>query len=194
MLPLMAQRADARANREAILAAADELIRRRGAEGLRIAEVADNAGVGPGSVYRAVGSKSGLLLALLDEDERELQEQLIRGDPPLGPGPPARERLLAFVVALHELVVARRELLLAADHASALSHLRTGAHDVWRQHLRILLIDLHPDADADVLAEILLAPLSAPTHVHLLDDLAIEPQRVRDELLRLATAIARPYG
>lgn len=190
----MAQRADARANRTAILAAADELIRQRGADGLRIAEVADTAGVGAGSVYRAVGSKSGLLLALLDEDERELQEQLIRGDPPLGPGAPARERLLAFVVALHELVVARRELLLAADHASALSHLRTGAHDAWRRHLRVLLIDLLPDADADVLAEILLAPLSAATHVHLLDDLAIEPQRLRDEVLRIATAIAPPDG
>lgn len=188
----MAQRADARRNRAAILEAASELILQRGAEGLRIAEVASRAGVGAGSVYRAVHSKSGLLLAMLDEHEHELQELVIRGDPPLGPGAPPQERLLAFVEALHELVVGRRELLLAADDASALSHLRTGAHDAWRLHLRLLLTELRPEADPDVLAEVLLAPLSAATHVHLLDDLGIEPQHILTELLRLAAAIAVP--
>ncbi len=185
----MAERIDARRNRDAILTAASELVRERGAEQLRIADVARAAGVGAGSVYRAVQSKSGLLLALLDEHERELQELLIRGDPPLGPGAAPRDRLLAFIAALHELVVAHRELLIAADDASALAHLRTGAHDAWHLHLRLLLTGLCPHSDPDVLAELLLAPLSAATHAHVIDDLGLDPERLRTELLELVRGV-----
>lgn len=185
----MAERADARRNRAAILNATTELIRERGVERLRIADVARTAGLGAGSVYRAVGSKSGLLLALLDEHESRLQEQIIRGEPPLGPGAPPAERLVAFVSALHELVVQQRELLIAADHASALAHLRTGAHRAWYTHLRLLLAELRLDADPDVLAEILLAPLSAAMHVHVLDDLGLDAAHLRAELLRVAETL-----
>lgn len=186
----MAERADARRNREAILSAAAGLVHEQGAERLRIADVARVAGLGAGSIYRAVGSKSGLLLALLDEHERQLQEAIIRGAPPLGPGAPPDERLTAFVSALHDLVVRQRETLMAADQASALAPLRTGAHRAWHLHLRLLLAELRPDADSDVLAEVLLAPLSATTHVHVLDDLGLRADHLRAELLRVAQAVA----
>src|SRR5688500_11090410 len=114
-----APRADAVRNRAAILAATEELVAAGGAARLRIAEVARRAGVGPGSVYRAFGSKGDLLLALLDERERVLQEELIRGAAPLGPGAPPAERLEAFVLALHDLHVREREVIVAADSTSA---------------------------------------------------------------------------
>ena len=85
----MPLRSDAVRNRRAVLAAARELVERDGAERLRIGDVARRAGVGPGTVYRSFGSKRELLLGLVDDRERELQEELLRGAPPLGPGAPA---------------------------------------------------------------------------------------------------------
>jgi len=112
------ERADAIRNRTAVLDAASQLVDRNGAAALRMADVARHAGVGPGTVYRAFGGRSELLLALLDDEERGLQEALLRGDPPLGPGAPATQRLLAFVDALHQLTVRQRDVLMAADAGS----------------------------------------------------------------------------
>ena len=187
----MTQRADARRNRQAILDAARGLVRDRGPAALRIADVAAAAGVGAGSVYRAVGSKSGLLLELLDEDERALQEQMMRGEPPLGPGAPAAERLTAFVTALHDLLVRRRELLVAADDQSALAHTRTAVHAGWSLHVQVLLAEVNPAANPRIAAELLLAMLSAPTYVHLIDDLGQSPEEVLTEVLGFAQALAK---
>ncbi|MBI5103597.1 MAG: TetR family transcriptional regulator [Solirubrobacterales bacterium] len=186
------RRADAQRNRTAVLQAAQEAVERDGAAALRVGAVAAAAGVGPGTVYRAFGSKRGLLLALVDERERRLQERVLRGRPPLGPGAPAAERLVAFVDALHRLTAEQREVLVAADEGAPTSRYLTGAHAAWRQHVAVLLAELHPDADAGVLAELVLAPLTAALHVHLLDERAVPAARVRAELLRLARLVAAP--
>lgn len=185
-------RSDALRNRTAILRAVEQLVARDGPEGVRIAEVARRAGVGPGSVYRAFENKRALLQALLDERERILQEEILRGAPPLGPGAPAAQRLVAFVLALHELTLRERHVLIASEEGSALSRHRTGAHQAWRQHLALLLGELRPEADANVLAELLLAPLAASVHVHLLDDRSVAARQLRAELHGLATLVARP--
>lgn len=182
-------RADARRNRAAILAAAARVVDRDGADRLRVADVARAAGVGPGSVYRAFGSRSGLLLGLLDEHERALQDAIVHGDPPLGPGSRAADRLLAFVGAVHELAVRERAVLLAADQGSGLARHHTGAHGAWRLHLALLLRELRPEADADVLAELLLAPLAAGVQVHLVDERGVAPERIRAEVDRLARLV-----
>src|SRR5690349_25097027 len=97
-IPVM--REDAIRNRRKVLAAADRLVRRRGAEALTIAEVAAAAGVGNGTVIRRFGDKAGLLASLLGEHERRLQEEIIRGRPPLGPGAPPLERIEEFLARL----------------------------------------------------------------------------------------------
>ena len=51
-------------------------------------DVAHAACVGTGTLYRRFGDRAGLALALLDEQEREFQNALITGPPPLGPGAP----------------------------------------------------------------------------------------------------------
>ena len=184
------QRSDAVRNRAAIVAATRDLVRERGAASLRVADVARAAGVGAGSIYRAVGSRSGLLLALLDDEERELQEQMIRGAPPIGPGAPPGERLEAFVRALHALVLRQREVLVAADDSSALAPLRSPVHAGWAAHLRVLVSQLRPDADPVVPAELMLAAVSAPAYVHLVDDLGRDPDAVLDAVLTVVRALA----
>ena len=59
-------------------------------------DVAAEAGVGKGTLYRRFGDRSSLLRALISEPEQAFQDELIRGAPPLGPGAPPAERLHAF--------------------------------------------------------------------------------------------------
>ena len=187
----MPLRADAARNRRAVLEAAQALVDRDGAERVRIDDVARRAGVGTGTVYRSFGSKRELLLGLVDDRERELQDELLRGAPPLGPGAPPAERLLAFFDALHTHVVAQRSVLAVADEAAPMTRYATGAYAAWRTHVALLVAELLPDADSAVLADLLLAPLSAGLQVHLVDERGVPAPVVHAELLDL---VARACG
>jgi uncharacterized protein (TIGR03083 family) len=57
-------------------------------------EIASEAGVGKGTLFRRFGSKARLMMVLLEEDERLFQEALLRGPAPLGPGAPQRRKRL----------------------------------------------------------------------------------------------------
>jgi AcrR family transcriptional regulator len=157
------ERADAARNRERVLDAARRLFAARGVHAVTMEEVARAAGVAKGTVFNRFGDRAGLALALLDEHERALQEQILRGPPPIGPGAPPRERLLAFLAALAELTVEHRELLLEVERSSGARY-RTGAYQAWLQHTVLLLGD-----DDGLRAHLLLAPLAADLVWHLVD-------------------------
>src|SRR4051812_10763860 len=125
------ERADRSRNRAAVLAAAQKLFAARGPESVRMEDVAAEAGVGVGTVYRGFTDRAGLVRALLDERERRLQDALLRGTPPLGPGAPARERLLAFLAALAAHVEETFPYLAAAE---AGGRTRRAAHAGRRAH------------------------------------------------------------
>jgi AcrR family transcriptional regulator len=155
------ERADAARNRRAALAAASALMAERGPEGVTMDQVAAAAGVGKGTLYRRFGDRHGLLLALLDDAERDLQEAILRGPSPLGPGAPADERLIAFLHALVDLLEQRGEVIRASETSSPGARVRGGAYGAWHRHLEVLLGELHADPDVGTLAHVLLAPLSA---------------------------------
>jgi len=69
------QRADARRNRERLVAAAGEVFAERGADA-GVAEIAKRAGVGAGTVHRHFPTKHDLLLAALERRFDELQRAL----------------------------------------------------------------------------------------------------------------------
>src|SRR5919204_1063813 len=94
------QRADAARNRARILEAARGLFDQHGVAGVTMEQVARAADVGKGTVFHRFGDRAGLVMALLDEHERKLQDELLRGAPPLGPGAPAGQRLIALLDAL----------------------------------------------------------------------------------------------
>jgi AcrR family transcriptional regulator len=110
-----AERVDAARNRAKILAAAEELIAERGIEQVSMDDVARRAQVGKGTLYRRFGDRANLALALLGEHEAELQEAIIRGAPPLGPGAPPLERLHAFGEAYLDVLELHAPLLAAAE-------------------------------------------------------------------------------
>jgi AcrR family transcriptional regulator len=113
MTPGRGERADAARNRRAILAATEELLTRLGPEQLSIERIAAEAGVGKGTVFHRFGSRAGLFVALMQERALALEDAVRSGPAPLGPGAPPRERLLAFVAAIVE-VIGRNKGLMAA--------------------------------------------------------------------------------
>lgn len=163
-LPLAApapERADAARNRQRILAAARELFARDGVDAVSLERVAQEAGVSKATLFRRFGNRQALFLALVDDHERELQDALLRGPPPLGPGAEPLQRLHAFTAALLELSLAHREFLLASETARPLCRLRSGAYDTWRRHVVMLLEQVRPDAELWVLPDLLLAAFDA---------------------------------
>jgi len=184
------ERADAARNRRRILAAAEELFAQRGVGSVTMAEIAAAADVGKATVFRRFGDKATLLDELLGEHERELQEAILRGPPPLGPDAPPRERLHAFVGALAAFCERHRHVLLASETARPGARYTTGSYVAWQQHVALLIGELRPELDAAVLADLVLAPFAAELFAHLRDGRGIPFARVEAGLAALADGIA----
>jgi AcrR family transcriptional regulator len=187
------ERADAARNRAAVLSAAADLFRRQGVGNVSMDTIAAAAGVGKGTLFRRFGDKAGLAVALLDERERELQERILHGPAPLGPGgaddPPTRprERLIAFVDAYLDYVLAHLDLVRMSETASPGARYRIGAYRFWHRHVAILIAGAATTKDPEAIAHALLASLAAE-HLHaVMGEQGAD--RVRDATLALVTAI-----
>src|SRR6266480_4648528 len=175
--PEAPERADAARNRERILTTAEELFSTRSPDCVSIDEVAEAAGVGKGTVFRRFGSRAALLLAVLGERERRFQEELIRGEPPLGPGAPARARLIAFGESMLDLLERHASLLAAAEVGA--QRLLSAPYGAYRLHATLLLREADPGCDAELLADYLLATLSAQQFLYLRELRGIPLERLK---------------
>ncbi|WP_281893818.1 TetR/AcrR family transcriptional regulator [Phytohabitans aurantiacus] len=174
------ERADAARNRTAVLDAAARLFAEHGVAAVSMDQIATAAGVGKGTLFRRFGDKSGLAVALLDTREQTLQEAILHGPPPLGPGAPAAERLAAFVDAYLDYLLEHLDLVRMSETASPGARYRIGAYRFWHRHAAILL-DGVPDPDHA--AHALLAALAAEHVAALLPELG--EARIRGGLRRL---------
>jgi AcrR family transcriptional regulator len=159
-----APRADAARNAARILDACERLFSERGVENVSMDDIAAAARVGKGTLFRRFGDRAGLARAVIGERERRFQEELIRGEPPLGPGAPARERLTAFVARFAELLDRHGELIRIAE--------TTAPHDdavyrFYRTHVQLLVREADPEADFEFIADALLAMLTARVFLYL---------------------------
>jgi AcrR family transcriptional regulator len=152
------ERADAARNRASIIAAAERMLRNGGVDCITMDRLACEAGVGKGTLFRRFGDRASLFHALLDETEKRLQEGFIRGPPPLGPGAPAAERLVAFGEALIEVTAERGDLLLAAQPPGPARRYGHPVHAAYRAHVTYLLRELGT-SDPDYLTDVLLGAL-----------------------------------
>lgn len=162
-----AERADAARNRRRILAAAARLFEERGVEQVSMEAIASEAGVGKGTLFRRFGDRAGLVYALLDEREREFQESLIRGEPPLGPGAPPLERLCAFGNALIDHLELHGDLLLVAETGGRWIRFNARVYAMYRAHVAMLVREIDPALDDGYLADALLAPLGADLFLYM---------------------------
>ncbi len=189
--PELTERADAASNRRRILAAASELFAERGPACVSMQDVAQAAGVGMGTMYRRFGDRAGLTFALLGEQHRLFQEQLLRGEPPLGPGAPPVERLHAF---------GRRRLELLDDGEAAtlltVKAERTtlrGPDGAYRTHLAVLLREAAPQVDVEYAVDSLVMAFDAHLHLHLRHDRGWSLARIQDGWCALVDAwVAAP--
>lgn len=157
------ERGDAARNRALLLDAARRLVAERGPDAVTMDEIATAAGVGKGTLFRRFGSRAGLMMVLLDEDEQASQRAFLFGPGPLGPDAPPLDRLLAF---------GRERLRFVQTHQALLSdaardpQMRYGAPAmVLRTHVRVLLEAARTTGDLDVQADALIALLD-PDYVH----------------------------
>ena len=155
------ERADAAENRRRVLAAACRLFEAQGAMNVSMDAVAAAAGVGKGTLFRRFGDRASLARAVLEESERKLQEAMIRGPAPVGPGAPATERLAAFGAAYLEFLERHGDLILAAEFGAPGFRLASPVYAFYRTHVTLLLREAGLGDRAEYLADVLLAPLAA---------------------------------
>ena len=191
MVQTRSERADARRNRERILEAAAELVAERGLANVRMEEVAVRAGVAKGTIFHRFSNRAGLAVALLDESERQLQEALLRGPPPLGPGAPAAERLFAFLEALLDHTVEHLDLLLISDYDEPGSRYRIGAYAGWRFHVTLLLDEIGLGPERVGLADCLLAPLAPDLVRYRIEAEGAKPAELKRDATQTASALAQ---
>ncbi|MEU8404016.1 TetR/AcrR family transcriptional regulator [Nonomuraea sp. NPDC048892] len=181
------ERADAARNRRAVLRATEQLLHEGGGEHVSIDRVAALAGVGKGTVFRRFGSRAGLLQALLEERSRDLRDGIADGPPPLGPGAPVRDRLLAFLDGLGAIAEGNAVLLSAHEQACAEDKYGDPSYRSWHGHLRGLLGEARPDLDADFLAHALLAVFDGDLIRHMTPP--GDPRRFTRSVQHMATAL-----
>jgi AcrR family transcriptional regulator len=176
------ERADAARNRARVLAAAQRLFSEHGGREVTMEQIAAAAGVGKGTLYRRYPDVASIAQALLDEHERAVQDGLLRGPPPLGPGAPAAERLAAFYRAMVDLLERHRHLALAGETGER--RYRTGAYGAWALHVGALL-EAAGLGESPALVDALLAPLAPDVFVHQRDS-GLSARQIADGLSTLA--------
>jgi AcrR family transcriptional regulator len=178
------ERGDAARNRVLLLDAARKLIAERGAEAVSMDDIAAAAGVGKGTLFRRFGSRAGLMMVLLDQDDRRFQQAMIFGPPPLGPGAAPTDRLIAYGRERLKFVHAHHALL---TDAARDPQTRYGAPAmVQRTHVRMLLHGAATTGDIDVQTDALLALLEPDYVEHQLTDRGMELEQLGDAWESLA--------
>jgi AcrR family transcriptional regulator len=153
------ERGDAARNRTLLLGAARRLIAERGADAVTTDDIAAAAGVGKGTLFRRFGSRAGLMIVLLDEDEKAEQQAMMFGPPPLGPGAPPLDRLLAYGRDRLNFVHTHHALLSDANRDPQMRFIAPVMFH--HRHIRVLLEAAGTAGDLDAAAFALLALLDA---------------------------------
>lgn len=184
------ERRDAARNRELLLRSARELVAECGADGLTMDTLAARAGVGKGTVFRRFGSRAGLMMSLLSEAEAQFQGRFMFGPPPLGPGAPPLERLIACGAERIGWVMECGELARAAD-TSAYNRFDVPAAVLWHRHLEVLLREAGVSADLRLMAGALSVTLEPERLLHLVRVHGVAPASLVESWRELATRVVR---
>ncbi len=144
-------RADAIKNRALLLATAKRLFAQQKVADVTMSAVADAAGVGKGTLYRHFENKFELSMALLDEDQRDLQDRTLRRMRDEGG---TIETLQWFIAEVLLFTERNNELLCAsAGENGPIGSLAHPAHWWWRVTLRGLVAQINAACNADYVAD-----------------------------------------
>jgi AcrR family transcriptional regulator len=178
--------------RELVLAAADALFADAEAPAaVSMDDVAAAAGVGKGTLFRAFGSRDGLLDALFAARLAPLRDAVESDEPPLGTGAPPRERILALLDAVLTFKLGNHHLTHAREVAGA-GLLQAGHYRWLHSTIRGLIQEAAPEAATadpgypDYTAHVLLGAL----RVDLIDEL-LATGHTPQQIQRAQAALAR---
>jgi polyketide synthase 12 len=191
-----AERADAARNRRHLLATARQMLAEQGPDKLTMDALAERAGLGKGTVFRRFGTRAGIFAALLDDDERAFQQQVLAGPPPLGPGAAPLDRLIAYGRARTGFLIAHRDIARATLDGHQPIPGRSQS-PLSQLHIRVLLGQMNlSDADPGMLAVQLTAALDGPLLLYLsVSDLTAAPhiaERIAHSWQDLVQRVCRP--
>lgn len=189
------ERADAVENRRKILAAARELVREKGACQVSMDDVAQFAGVGKGTLYRRFKDKAALMVALLDDEARCLQEQVMFyfTARPTGPELDKLRWLLSALLSFHLAHATTLEVVSKQGRDRFLAPAHRWQRDLV-QSVLLTAVERRecPSMDATYLSEALLMPLDPGLLLHQLRA-GLTPERIQSAYLRWSLGgIARP--
>jgi AcrR family transcriptional regulator len=152
-------------------------------------EVARAAGVGKGTLFRRFGSRTGLMRALIDHDERNLQRGYLFGPPPLGPGASPLQRLLAYGRARLEHTLAHREILAEAIASIGMQRFTMPVVMASTTHVRMLLTQMGV-ARPEVAALAVEAPLQADAVLFLTEAEGLTQDEIVQQWEQLVLSLA----
>jgi AcrR family transcriptional regulator len=164
------ERRDAAANRALLLQTAEALFARHGVAAVNMADIAQAAGVGKGTLYRRFINKAELCLALLDTQMADFQnEALARMRQQTAEELPRLEQLARFLEALvyfteiHAplLCEVQREGYLQGEMALSLPHFWQYMTVSGLLQAAVAAGEISPELDIAYLGDALLAPLKA---------------------------------
>jgi AcrR family transcriptional regulator len=179
-------RADALKNRALILKTANKLFMDRNVHDVTMSDIAEAAAIGKGTLYRHFEDKAQLCQALLDEDQRSLQDRALeyfrtQGNP--------MDNLGWFLVEVALFVDRNSHLLcVTSDHIMTLEH---PAHWWWRQTIRGLLGQINPPGDLEYFTDLLYVMLDVNTIYFQRKNQGYSIQRITDGLLDTLQRITR---
>ncbi|WP_051433311.1 TetR/AcrR family transcriptional regulator [Promicromonospora kroppenstedtii] len=186
------ERSDAARNRTRLLDVAARLVAEHGAQNVTMDQIATEAGVGKGTVFRRFGDRTGLMRALLDHAERVFQQAFLTGPAPLGPGASPADRLRAFGAAAIEHRLRYRDMYLAAEEPAAQRYANDPPRDLLGRHIATLLAAAGTTGDLEVLTESLLAYLDMPLLNHLDTRRGMSVERIAAGWVELAERVIGP--
>lgn len=153
-------RADAVQNRTLLLETAQGLFNAEGVEAVSMSQIAREAGVGKGTLYRHFNDKVDLCQALLDESQRDLQERTFAT---LRTGMDPHDKLVWFLEQVIHYVTSNIALLFAGNGSLAASHLIHPAHIWWRETIRGLLNQMKVEGNISYLTDVIYVMLDVVT-------------------------------
>jgi AcrR family transcriptional regulator len=173
-------RADAVKNRELLMQTARRLFAEQGAEAVPMSAIAEAAQVGKGTLYRHFENKAALCHALLDCEQRDLQERTLHrlrenGDP--------LDNLRWFLEQVVTFVWDNASLLCVGAGDGNVLLLEHPAHAWWRQTIHMQLRQLQPLGDVDYMSDVLYVMLDAHIIWFQHKDLGYDKTRILDGLI-----------
>lgn len=181
------ERRDAIENRLRILDAARKLFDEHGVAQVNMADIALAAGVGKGTLYRRFANKGELCYALMDEHLAGFQDEMIaRMQQMTQAEMPKLEQLSVFLDALVHFTEAHVPLLCEVQQIRLLAGAQNLQLPHFWQYMTIHGLlqtaeagdEFSPGVDITLLADILLAPLSADFYRFLRQIKGYSPEQI----------------